>query len=643
MTKRNITLVQVDILRKTPVFTTTYLPYGVAALWAYAKQSALVNEQFALQELVFMREPIADVVARMHEPFLVGFSCYIWNTEYNKALAKAIKSRWPGCLILFGGHNVPPGHAMLQDEPYIDFLIHGEGEIPMQRLLEELAQDNPNFAAAPGLVYRNGDSLVANAPKAAETVENFPSPYLTGVFDSIIAKHPNIQWCTVWETNRGCPNHCAFCDWGQHNARVRQFTMQRLLDEIAWFSQNKVEYIWCSDANFGMLERDEEIVNVMANTKAETGYPLVFLCQSTKKLNERLFRIAEKLNESGLDKLGPNFAVQSLNPDVLRNIGRRNTPNDELAYWLRRYRNAGYRTHTDLILGLPGETLQSFCAGVEKLFELGQHAGIFFFPCNLLPNAAMAAPEYRKKHDLRTTRKVYRQALGYLPEDEQIDEYIDVVDQTATLPRAEFLQASFFMLLAQGAHSYGLLRLVAMYLHSEKISSYADFYQKLLDLCHMQPQSLMGNIMQRIETEYAQESPSDEPFVIEGFSFGRVTEDQYFFGRAVLQPDEFFAQAHQFLQQFGLDDHLLAQLLHYQRECMLLPGSPPEKVLEFDYNFPAYFAAIYNGTPIALENQRTQVRFSHHYDLTNHDQYFEAVVRLARMSDNAFYRVEVVA
>ncbi|MCL2446253.1 MAG: radical SAM protein [Oscillospiraceae bacterium] len=639
MTKRNIVFVQADVLRKTPKFTTTYLPYAVAALWAYAKQSPIVDEQFALQELMFMRENIDDVVARLHEPFLVGFSCYIWNTEYNKALAKAIKTRWPGCLILFGGHNVPPGSAMLKEEPYIDLLIHGEGEIPMQRLLEELTQDSPSYAAVPGLVYRTADDFAVNAPKAVQSAEELPSPYLTGLLDPIVAAHPKMQWSIVWETNRGCPNHCAFCDWGQHNARVREFPLQRLLDEIAWMSQNKVEFIWCADANFGMLERDEEIINVLANTKAETGYPMVFLCQSTKKLNERLFRIAKKLNESGLDKLGPNFAVQSLNPDVLRNIGRRNMPHEELAMWLRRYRNAGYRTHTDLILGLPGETLQSFCAGVEKLFELGQHAGICYFPCSLLPNAAMATPEFRQTHGLQTRQKIFRQSSSG-DVSEQIAEYIHVITQTATMSQQDMQNASHFMFLAQGLHSYGMLRLIAMHLHTHNVAGYADFYLRLLNLCHNHPNHLLSQTLASIDAELAR---GNELLSLVGFSFGHMHEDMYLFSRALLEADRFYAELSPFLQQFGLDEHLLAQLLHYQRECVLLPNSPPEKVLDFDYDFPAYFSAIYDGMPMPLEQKPTRVRFTHEYDLTTHVEYFDKIVRLARFSDNAFYRAEVVA
>jgi len=640
MTKRNISLVQVDNLRKIPAFTTAYLPYAAAALWAYAKQSSTVDEHFALQELVFVREHIADVLARLHEPFLVGFSCYIWNTEYNKALAKAIKSRWPGCLILFGGHNVPPGSATLEQEPYIDLLIHGEGEIPLRRLLEELATSQPDYTTVPGLVYRTNESLVVNAPQAALSVADFPSPYLTGVLDAIVAAHSDMQWSAVWETNRGCPNHCTFCDWGQHNARVREIPMQRLLDELAWFSQNRVEYIFCADANFGMLPRDEEIISIMAATKKKTGYPMIFSCQSTKKLSERLFRIAETLTQSGLDKYGPNFAVQSLSPDVLHNIGRRNIPNDELAYWLQRYRQAGFRTHTDLILGLPGETLQSFCAGVEILLKLGQHAGICYFHCTLLPNAAMSAPAYREKHGLRAHRKIFHHLLGVTPEQEQVDEYIEVIGQTATMPHEDLLTASYFMFLVQGLHSFGALRLLAMHLHAENILSYAQFYLRLLTFCRAQPHSLLGDIVASLAS-YFEQQDKFRSLEIAGFSSGHIPEDFYVFGRAALQAKQFYAEIVSFLQQFNLDDHLLTELLRYQRESILLPHSPPEKMLEFNYDFPAYFAAIYSDTLVPLEKKTTCVRFTHDYDLTGNALYFDAVVRRARFSDNTFYRVDI--
>ena len=80
----------------------------------------------------------------MDSPAFVGFSNYIWNTQYNLALAKKIKAKFPECVILFGGHNVPPDNSFLEKYPFIDFLIHAEGEEAFRSLLLELLKDNPD-------------------------------------------------------------------------------------------------------------------------------------------------------------------------------------------------------------------------------------------------------------------------------------------------------------------------------------------------------------------------------------------------------------------------------------------------------------------------------------------------------------------
>jgi len=646
MSKRNVYLVQVDILRKTPRFCTAYLPYAAGQLWAYARQAPAVADAYALREIFFLRHPVHSVAAHMEDPFLVGFSCSCWNTEYNKALARLVRQTYPDCLILFGGHDVPPGGAMLEELPYVDFLIHGEGEIPFQALLAQLTKETPDFSAVPGLSYRTGSALLNNPEVVPASIEPYPSPYLGGVFSRIIAAHPEIQWSLVWETNRGCPNQCAYCDWGRHKAKepVRQFSMERLTAEIEWISANEIEFIFSADANFGILPRDEEILDMLASARARSGYPHVFFTQTATEINERVFRITEKLNSSGLDKLGPSLSVQSLSPAVLRNIGRKNPDDKTLSEWLRRYRRAGYRTHTDLILGLPGETLQSFCSGVERLFELGQHEGIVYYPCYLLPNTPMAGAAYREKHGIRTTRKIFKQVMEDAPETELIHEYLDMVEETTAMPRADWLTANHFMLLAQGAHGYGLLRLFAMVLHTEKIVSYASFYLRLLDFCRDNPDTLLGCIMARLEKNFSDVAHGEEPepLQVPGLGYGRMYEDQYFFSRAALEPDRFYAGAAVFLRQFGLASGLYEQLLRYQRESILLPGAA-EKVCNFSYDFPAYFNAIYDGDPVSLQMKSVKLRFACACDLSSVEKYYNNVVLLSRFSSNALYKVDYAA
>ena len=639
--KKNIYLVQADILRVTPIFSTAYLPYAAGALWAYARRDPAIASQYTLGELFFLREPVDNIVARMEAPFLVGFSCYCWNTEYNKVLAQAVKKRFPECLVLFGGHNVPPGGKMLEALPYVDFLIHDEGEAPFHALLLRLAGESPDLSAVPALSYRAGQGTATNNKMIPDSVEDFPSPYLEGVFDTIIAAHPEIQWSMVWETNRGCPYRCAFCDWAQQKARVRRFPMERLAAEIEWMSANRIDYLMCSDANFGILERDEDILDMLAAAHRRTGYPRTCITQTTKYINERIYRIFDKLSDSGLDSRGPNLAVQSLTPEVLRNIGRENLGDALLARWMGRFRRAGHRTHTDLILGLPGETLQSYCAGVEKLFELGQHEGIVHYPCSLLPNAPMADPAYREKHGIRTARKIFKEVMEGAPEAGQINEFIDVVIETAAMPHEDWRTANSFIFLAQGTHGYGLLRLLAIYLHTEKIASYAEFYLGLLEFCRRQPETFLGEIIARLEKnlDATIRGKEPEPLQIAGFSFGRMYEDQYVFSRAALEPERFYAGIEPFLRQFSLEPGLFAQLLRYQRESILFPGAS-NKALGFDYDFPAYFSAVYGAKPVALQKKPVRLRFSFDGDLSSPEQYYDAIVRLGRFSGNAFYRIE---
>ena len=65
-----------------------------------------------------------------------------------------------------------------------------------------------------------------------------PSPYLTGVFDETMKENPNERWLASWETNRGCPFSCAYCDWGSAIAsKVSRMDMDKLEKELMWFAK----------------------------------------------------------------------------------------------------------------------------------------------------------------------------------------------------------------------------------------------------------------------------------------------------------------------------------------------------------------------------------------------------------------------
>ena len=91
---------------------------------------------------------------------------------------------------------------------------------------------------------------------------------------NLIKKNPQERWLASWETNRGCPFSCAYCDWGSATGSKQMgvFPQERLKEEMEWFSHHSIEYIFCCDANFGMFkslskEKQKQLLKKVPNNK----------------------------------------------------------------------------------------------------------------------------------------------------------------------------------------------------------------------------------------------------------------------------------------------------------------------------------------------------------------------------------------
>ena len=397
---KNVYMVQASTTYGGNLFKAAYLPYAAGLLVANAWEDETIRSRYAFKRFVFTREATDEAVASFETPAVIGFSNYIWNTRYNLALARKTKERFPECVIIFGGHNVPPGDSFLRQYPFIDFLIHAEGEDAFRALLLELLNDRPDFNGIHNLSFRSGDGYVTT-PEVVQTRTDYPSPYLTGVFDSIFEEHPDMQLDAILETSRGCPRHCAYCDWGCTASAVRLFPMERVLAEIDWFAAHKVAFLWGADANFGAYARDEEITRHLIEVREKYGYPERLRTNYAKNNRDRVFRINRMLERDGMTKEGATLSFQSLNPDTLKAIGRQNMSLAQFREQIAMYRADGVTTYSELILGLPLETYESFCRGIGLLLENGQHRKINVYNCELLPNSPMAQPAYREKYGIK--------------------------------------------------------------------------------------------------------------------------------------------------------------------------------------------------------------------------------------------------
>ncbi len=155
----------------------------------------------------------------------------------------------------------------------------------------------------------------------------------------LVDKVDKVRWIASWETNRGCPYQCTFCDWGSATfTKMRKWEESRLFKEIEWFAQNKIPYIDCCDANFGIYqERDLSLATKLKEEALKTHYPEKIRPAWAKNSSEKIIPIAKELQAGGI--LGAvTLAVQSLDPDTLNIVKRANIKFDKFSDLVSEFR-----------------------------------------------------------------------------------------------------------------------------------------------------------------------------------------------------------------------------------------------------------------------------------------------------------------
>lgn len=592
--KRNIYLAQINYLHGK----STFLPYAAGTLIAVAKANDEISSIYDFKDPIFIRDKIDNVMSSIENPYLFGFSNYIWNHEYNKVLAKKIKESFPECIILFGGHQITPDPELLEKEDYIDIMCFGEGEEVFEALLLALARGE-SLSTVPNIAYRENGKIFTSFTRKSERID-YPSPYLTGVFDSILKKHPQIDFHCVIETNRGCPYSCAYCDWGNLRCGVRFFPEEKVMKELQWLSDNNIRGFGCADANFGMFERDEKFVDEMVRLHNTEGVLSRFQVSSAKNSNDRVFSISKKLNECGMDK-GATLSFQSLSPVVLENIKRKNIPVETFTELLNKYNEAGIATYSELILGLPGETYDSFVDGIDILLDAGQHSSIYIHDCEWLPCSAMGEKQYTAEHGIKFVLVPLNEPHTLIDSNEEIPEFSRLIVETNTMTREDWIKMNIYSATIQSFHHEGLLMLFALYLHYEKGIKYSDFYKAFIDFMFSKPESVGGRVFIKLKERFCEVAEGKAGLVWEDRRFGDVgwPSEEFAFLNVALEVEDFYSEIKDFLKNFFEDEELFESLFLYQKNIVKLPFK--EKIeFECSYDFKSFFSELLCSNHTAL-------------------------------------------
>lgn len=414
-------------------------------LQAYYQKHAKHPEIFEFLDPIFCRMPVDKIVTQLQQAEIVFFSVYIWNFRISVEIARCLKKKKLGVMIIFGGPNIPvDAEKLLKSHPFINIACHGEGEEVVFNILENY--HSVSWKNTPSIDYLEDGSYIQN-PKALRIKDysTIPSPYLEGVFDNLMRHNPHYKWMALWETNRGCPFKCTYCDWGSSTkSKLYTFETERLYKEIEWFARNKITFIYCCDSNFGILKRDLNIARYVADTKMKYGFPAFLSVHDTKNAAQTTYAIQELLNETGLSK-GVSLALQTLDKTTLVNIRRQNISLKSFTELQQKFNCRQIETYTDIIIGLPGETYDSFTKGISAVIKMGQHNRIRFGPLSILPNSPMGDRNYQWKHGLVIVEmKTINQHSSLNSSEDGIYETQFIAVGTRTMPEKDWIKAREF-------------------------------------------------------------------------------------------------------------------------------------------------------------------------------------------------------
>ena len=335
--------------------------YSNAALFpfeflvAYAQKSEEVRRKWRLSMREYPDvESLIDDVRRV-KPAVLGFSCHVLNIATNLKAACAAKAEIPDIKVVLGGPEVVDAGIYLEENPFVDYIVRGEGEDTLMRLLKALGNCEDATMNIPGLSYRGAQGIVhmENA-SLLEDLGAIPSIFTT-------ERIQELGEMVFFQTSRGCSYGCRMCVWTKH--RRRFFPFERVESELALLLGNPdVRHIFFIDSEFGDVP--EQTRRVLECIRRHNKHGTKFTCfLAVERIDRESLELCAAIGFPTESPIG----LQSIHQDVLNAAGRKWFNVKEFEEQLQMVLE--YIPHNvftmDIIYGLPEDNYEKLCETVR--------------------------------------------------------------------------------------------------------------------------------------------------------------------------------------------------------------------------------------------------------------------------------------
>lgn len=345
---------------------------GHASILANLRKNNIpvIAQSYAVNQPTFSSENVAEFIlktATVYPKMDLAMGAFIWNESALQIILSKIRQNGFNGRIILGGPQI--SYVKNNIEKYynnVDVFIRGYAEDALVHLLRSPA-DKPIIA---GVHYANQPDLGLSAKV---DLNDLPSPFLTG----IVPPQPFIRW----ETQRGCPFRCAFCQHRESDdtQKRRFFDNSRIMSEIDWIvAHREINDIAVLDPIFNSGSHYLQVLTAL-HDKSYNGK--LSLQARIEMVTPEFLDIVERLNQRGCQTT-LEFGLQTIHKNEQILIQRLNNM-EKVERTLKEVYFRKIPTEVSLIFGLPSQTVQSFRESIDFCKRL-QVKTIYAFPLMLL-------------------------------------------------------------------------------------------------------------------------------------------------------------------------------------------------------------------------------------------------------------------
>jgi radical SAM superfamily enzyme YgiQ (UPF0313 family) len=383
MADRLVLLVQLPIPPTGPGTIEGNVPLAAACLKLFARRQGL-EERYAIELLpAALANTLGDqalietIVAR--RPWMVGFTCYVWNVERTLWIAQHLKQRQPDLIVLLGGPEITADNDWVLGSPVVDYAVLGEGEPAFAQLLARLSEQTgteevvgKNASASETVLPTT--SSVPLSSRTSFALDAVSSPYIEGILDFTAERR------MMLETVRGCRFRCKYCYYPKSHKQLRFLSAKEILANLNYAAEHGAAEVVLLDPTLNQRPDFADFLRLLRRgNEGRLALSGELRAEGIDASSARLLR------EAGFHEV--EIGLQSVEPKAWELMGR---PADLAAFerGVKAVMTEGIKARVDLILGLPGDTVDSVRRGIEFLQRAGAFSEVQVFNLSILPGTA---------------------------------------------------------------------------------------------------------------------------------------------------------------------------------------------------------------------------------------------------------------